>query len=330
MVTVCKKYTNAYQPTRTISGPVKMQASYLSLDSDEFMDRIEQSYNLLDGCRICPHECGPDRLHDRKGFCRTGLLPQISSYGPHFGEEPPLVGSRGSGTIFFANCNLACEFCQNYEISQCGGGWEVPCETVASAMIELQERGCHNINLVSPSHVVPQVISSISIAAAKGFQIPIVYNSGGYESVEALKLLDGIIDIYMPDAKYGSDEIALTLSRAPEYVRHMQDALTEMHRQVGDLKIVGGIAVRGMIIRHLVLPENLAGSDIVLPWIAERISKDAYVNIMSQYHPAWHVTAPREGLPPSLSRRITLQEYVFAVECAKKAGLYRGFPTRFG
>jgi len=306
------------------------EPGYITLHrKGELASRIEKAYNLLRGCRVCPRECGPDRTKDEKGFCRTGLLPHLASYGPHFGEEPPLVGSRGSGTIFFANCNLACEFCQNYDISQGGGGREVPCETVSDAMIDLQHRGCHNINLVSPSHVVPQIIRSIAIAAENGLHIPVVYNSGGYDSVESLRLLDGIIDIYMPDAKYGSDEIALALSHAPHYVGSMKAAISEMHRQVGNLEIHDGIATHGMIIRHLVLPENLAGSDIVLPWIAKEISKDSYVNIMAQYH--W----PAPVLPPeriredarfrSLLRPITPEEYRFAIRCAEKAGLHRGW-----
>jgi putative pyruvate formate lyase activating enzyme len=306
------------------------EPGYISLlKTGELASRVERVYQLLNGCRVCPRECGPDRIQDKKGFCRTGFLPQLASYGPHFGEEPPLVGSRGSGTIFFANCNLACEFCQNYDISQCGGGKEVSCGTVADAMIDLQQRGCHNINVVSPSHVVPQLIQSIAIAAGKGLQVPIVYNSGGYDSVESLRLLDGIIDIYMPDAKYGNDEIALLLSQAPHYVDSMKAAIREMHRQVGNLEIHNGIAIRGMIIRHLVLPQNLAGSDIVLPWIAREVSKDTYVNIMAQYH--W----PASILPPerfrddprfrSLLRRITPDEYRFAIQCAEKAGLHRGW-----
>jgi putative pyruvate formate lyase activating enzyme len=253
----------------------------------------------------------------------------ISSYGPHFGEEPPLVGHGGSGTIFITRCNLACSFCQNYEISQCGQGSEIPPEKLAEIMLNLQQGGCHNINIVTPSHVVPQLIESIRIAAGRGLFVPLVYNSGGYDAVETLRLLDGIVDIYMPDVKFGSNEIAEVLSHAPCYVDVMKDAVREMHRQVGDLVVRDGIATRGLLVRHLVLPENLAGSDVVLPWIAEEISRDTYVNIMEQYH--W----PSSVKPPAaitdrpkyraLLRPITGKEYANAIRWAKDAGLHRGF-----
>jgi len=301
--------------------------SYIALnESGELEERVHGAYALLESCTVCPRQCGINRLEDERGFCRTGLLPEISSFGPHFGEEPPLVGTNGSGTIFVTHCNLCCEYCQNFDISQCGNGQTVSCETLAGMMISLQERNCHNINLVTPSHVVPQLIRSIGIAANQGLHIPIVYNCGGYESVETLRLLEGIIDIYMPDAKYGDDTIAIALSHAPYYVPVMHAALKEMHRQVGDLEVLDGVAVSGMIIRHLVLPENLAGSDNVLPWIAENISRDAYVNIMNQYHPAWHAGSRELSSPyRSLGRRITPDEYLFAVTSALDSGLHRGF-----
>jgi putative pyruvate formate lyase activating enzyme len=302
-------------------------SSYIALsESGELEERICRAYALLESCTVCPRKCRINRLDDERGFCRTGLLPVISSFGPHFGEEPPLVGHNGSGTIFVTHCNLSCEFCQNYDISQCGNGETVSCETLAGMMIHLQQRDCHNINLVTPSHVVPQIIRSIGIAAEQGLHIPIVYNSGGYDSVDTLLLLDGIVDIYMPDAKYGSDDIAMALSHAPEYVASMKAAMKEMYRQVGDLVISDGLAVRGMIIRHLVLPENLAGSDRVLPWIAQEISRDSYVNIMNQYRPSWHASSKSLSSPyRSLSRRITTDEYLSAVNCALSSGLYRGF-----
>ena len=301
--------------------------SYSALnESGELEERVHRAYALLEHCTVCPRQCGINRLEDERGFCRTGLLPVISSFGPHFGEEPPLVGTNGSGTIFVTHCNLSCEYCQNYDISQCGNGETVSCETLAGMMITLQERNCHNINLVTPSHVVPQIIRSIGIAADQGLHIPIVYNCGGYESVETLRLLEGIVDIYMPDAKYGDDTIAMALSHAPDYVPIMHAALKEMHRQVGDLVVTDGVAVRGMIIRHLVLPENLAGSDRVLPWIAENISRDTYVNIMNQYHPSWHAGSVEPSSPyRSLGRRITPDEYLFAITCALDSGLHRGF-----
>jgi len=305
--------------------------SYIALsESGELEERICRAYALLESCTVCPRKCRINRLDDERGFCRTGLLPVISSFGPHFGEEPPLVGHNGSGTIFVTHCNLSCEFCQNYDISQCGNGETVSCETLAGMMIHLQQRDCHNINLVTPSHVVPQIIRSIGIAAEQGLHIPIVYNSGGYDSVDTLLLLDGIVDIYMPDAKYGRDDIAMALSHAPEYVASMKAAMKEMHRQVGDLVIRDGLAVRGMIIRHLVLPENLAGSDSVLSWIAQEISRDSYVNIMNQYRPSWHASS-KSLLSPyrSLSRRVTTDEYLSAIRCALDSGLHRGFQKEF-
>ncbi|MDD1699859.1 MAG: radical SAM protein [Methanoregula sp.] len=302
--------------------------SYITLNqSGELEERIDRAYNLLESCTVCPRKCRVNRLDDERGFCRTGLLPVISSSGPHFGEEPPLVGFNGSGTIFITHCNLACQFCQNYDISQCGNGEPVSCEKLAGIMICLQKQGCHNINLVTPTHIVPQILKSLKIAIQEGLRIPVVYNSGGYDAVDTLRLLDGIVDIYMPDAKYGSDDIAIALSHAPDYVAIMKAGITEMHRQVGDLVIdKKGIAMHGMIIRHLVLPENLAGSDSVLPWIAQEISRDSYVNIMNQYHPSWHTSSNRKSLlPPSLCRRITSNEYHFAIQCALESGLHRGF-----
>lgn len=302
-------------------------AGYVHLHATkELEERASRAYDLLQSCTVCPRRCGVNRLSDEHGFCRTGLLPVISSFGPHYGEERPLVGRGGSGTIFITHCNMACSFCQNYDISQCGEGQEVLPEKLAGMMIRLQKGGCHNINIVTPSHIVPQLIRSIGIAAGLGLKIPIVYNSGGYDSVKTLRLLDGIIDIYMPDAKYGRNEVAEDLSAAPGYVDAMKDAIREMHRQVGDLEIVDGIAVRGLLVRHLVLPENLAGSDLVLPWLAEEISKDTYVNIMDQYHPAGRVTDEKiHARYPALARSISGHEYVRAVRIAAGCGLHRGF-----
>ncbi len=310
--------------------PGNIYPSYIALEkSGELSERIERAYSLLESCTLCPRRCGINRLSDERGFCRTGLHPVISSYGAHFGEEPPLVGSRGSGTIFATHCNLACQFCQNFEISQCAHGKEVTCEKLAEMMVCLQEQGCHNVNLVTPTHIVPQILKALEIAIRDGLHIPLVYNSGGYDSVDTLRLLEGIVDIYMPDAKYGSNEVAATLSRAPDYVSIMKAGIREMHRQVGDLVIERGIATRGMIIRHLVLPGNLAGSDRVLPWIAREISSDSYVNIMDQYHPSWHTRDMDDGtLPRPLFRRILPEEYRFAVQCARQNGLHRGFQHR--
>jgi putative pyruvate formate lyase activating enzyme len=305
------------------------EPAYLRLHSSgELADRADRAYELLRFCTVCPRRCGVSRLENGRGICRTGLSPVIASFGPHFYEEVPLVGREGSGTIFVTHCNLSCAFCQNTEISQCGKGREVVPENMADMMIRLQRGGCHNINIVSPSHIVPQLIQSISIAAGRGLSIPIVYNSGGYDSVETLRLLDGIIDIYMPDAKYGNNDVAAALSHVPDYVDVMKAALVEMQRQVGSLIIADGIAIRGMIIRHLVLPGNLAGSDVILPWIAGSISRDAYVNIMDQYQ--W----PGIPAPPALMknlnyrellRPISAREYANAIRWARDAGLHRGF-----
>ncbi|MCJ7794912.1 MAG: radical SAM protein [Methanoregulaceae archaeon] len=292
-------------------------------------DRVSQAAALLEDCTVCPRACHVDRTAGETGFCRTGALAQVTSFGPHFGEEPELVGRGGSGTIFMSHCNLACEFCQNYEISQCRDGEKVCAEDLAAMMLSLQRQGCHNINIVTPSHVVPQILQALLIAAGKGLCIPLVYNSGGYDSVETLQLLDGIVDIYMPDAKYGRDEVANALSHAPDYVPVMKSALREMHRQVGDLVVQEGIAIRGMIIRHLVLPENYADSGAVMKFIADEISKDSYVNIMAQYRPAWHALQVADQQPGyrGLKRPITGNEYRSAIRWAKDAGLHRGFPV---
>ena len=301
------------------------------LATGELDDRIAWAAALLKDCTVCPRTCHVNRTSGETGFCRTGALAQVSSHGPHFGEEPELVGRNGSGTIFMSHCNLACEFCQNYEISQCRNGKEVPAEDLAEMMLSLQRQGCHNINIVTPSHVVPQLLESLRIAAAGGLCIPLVYNSGGYDAVETLQILDGIVDIYMPDAKYGREEVALALSHAPHYVESMKAALREMHRQVGDLAVDQGIAVRGMIIRHLVLPGNLAGSGIVMKFIADELSLDSYVNIMAQYRPAWHAVQAAEENPSfhDLKRPVTREEYRYAVQCAQGAGLHRGFPAGY-
>ena len=302
--------------------------SYLTLlATGELERRAEAAASLLTECTVCPRQCRVDRTQDEKGFCRTGALAQVSSVAPHYGEEPELVGSGGSGTIFISHCNLACSFCQNYDISQCGDGQEVSADELASMMLSLQRRGCHNINFVTPSHVVPQILDALLIAAEKGLSVPLVYNTGGYDSVDTLRLLDGVFDIYMHDAKYGSNEIAEALSHAPNYVDINRAALREMHRQVGDLLVIDGIAVRGLIIRHLVLPGNLAGTREVMQFIASELSTDSYVNVMAQYRPMWYAMeiSSRDPAYRELRRRITSDEYRQAVDCAREAGLYRGF-----
>jgi putative pyruvate formate lyase activating enzyme len=301
--------------------------SYLSLaGTGGLEERISGACELLSSCGVCPRHCSVDRTAGELGYCRGGFLPRVSSAGPHFGEEPPLVGRSGSGTIFFTGCNMRCAFCQNYGISQCYHGDEVSRSRLARQMLLLQERGCHNINFVSPSHFVPQILSAVGIAASQGLSIPLVYNSGGYDLPETLRLLDGVFDIYMPDAKYGDDAVALALSDAPDYTKYNRESLKEMHRQVGDLVIENGIAKRGLLIRHLVLPENLAGTEKVMEFIARDISPDSYVNIMDQYHPEWRVLEAGDLLFPKLRRRITGKEYACAVDCARRAGIHRGIP----
>ncbi|QJA05373.1 radical SAM protein [Thermosulfurimonas marina] len=295
------------------------EPSYLKLvDSGEIEERIRALYDRLSPCRLCPNECGVDRLGGERGICRVGDRPMVSSFGPHFGEEAPLVGFGGSGTIFFTYCNMACVYCQNWEISHLGEGEEISVEELARIMLLLQARGCHNINLVTPTHQVPFIVEALKIAAEQGLRLPLVYNCGGYESVETLRLLEGLIDIYMPDFKYADAKVALRLSKVTNYPEVAKAALKEMHRQVGDLVIRDGIAVRGLLVRHLVLPGGLSGTRGVLSFIAREISPNTYVNIMDQYHPcgdAWKY--------PPLDRRLRPEEYEEALRIAEEVGLKR-------
>jgi len=295
-------------------------AAYLELyRSGKLAERVEAARALLKNCRLCPRHCGINRLADEMGKCHTGKLAVVSSYGPHFGEEAPLVGKHGSGTIFFTNCNLKCLFCQNYSISQLGDGTKVTDEELAGMMLALQSRGCHNINLVSPTHVVPQILQGLEIAINLGLRLPLVYNSGGYDSVETLEILDSIIDIYMPDTKYSDEKIAEELSGINNYPAINQAALREMHRQVGDLQIdEDGIAIRGLLIRHLVLPHGLDGTKEIMKFIAEDISLNSYVNVMAQYHPCH-----KAFQIPRLARPLSKQEFLEAIELAERAGLNR-------
>jgi putative pyruvate formate lyase activating enzyme len=295
-------------------------AVYLELyRNGKLGERIETARALLKNCRLCPRHCGINRLVNEKGQCNTGKLAVISSYGPHLGEEAPLVGTRGSGTIFFTNCNLKCIFCQNYAISQLGEGNEITAEELAKIMLTLQERGCHNINLVSPTHVVPQILEALEIAANLGLRLPLVYNSGGYDASETLEILDGVVDIYMPDMKYDDEKIAEELSGVKNYPSINRTALKEMYRQVGDLRIdEDGIAVRGLLIRHLVLPNELAGTEEVMKFIADEISPNSYVNVMSQYHPCYKAFSISQ-----LNRPLSKQEFLKAVNSAVGAGLNR-------
>ena len=298
----------------------------VSISQTELHARIEEAYKLLDACRVCPRACGVNRLKDEKlGFCRSGLYPVISSVSPHHGEEPPLSGTKGSGTIFFTNCNLRCVYCQNYPISQMGNGAVRTVGELACQMTWLQEQGCHNLNLVTPTHFVPQILKALGIARERGFDLPIVYNTSGYESLETLRLLDGIVTIYLPDMRYNDNAAALRYSVAPHYVEINRAAIQEMYRQVGNLVIdEEGIATRGLIIRHLVLPGGLSGTEGVMKFLAEEISKDVYISLMSQYFPAYKTTEHKE-----INRRITEAEYDAAYESKMKYGLKNGWVQEF-
>ncbi len=284
-----------------------------------FLERAEKSLTLLQTCTLCPRLCQINRLEGEKGTCRAGRLPEVSSYSPHFGEEQPLVGLRGSGTIFLTHCNLRCRFCQNYSISHLGEGREVSSERLARMMLELQSLGCHNINFVTPTHYVPQILEALPGAIEKGLCIPLVYNSSGYDSVQTLKLLDGIFDIYMPDIKFADSGPADEYCQAADYPETARQAVKEMYRQVGNLVLdERGIARRGLLVRHLVLPDRLAGTTEVLRFLADEISPNTYVNIMDQYHPCGDIP-PRSPL----GRRISASEYEEAIEMARQAGLTR-------
>ena len=282
-------------------------------------DRAQKARAILEECRLCPRACGVNRLSRESGQCQVTDKVMVSSYGPHMGEEAPLVGRNGSGTIFFSYCNLHCIFCQNYTISQLGEGSPVDSETLADMMLSLQARGCHNINLVSPSHVVPYILEALEIAAEKGLKLPLVYNTGGYDALETLKLLDGIVDIYMPDMKYADSKTAERLSGIKGYPRINRAAVSEMHRQVGDLEIDdNGIARRGLLVRHLVLPEGLAGTKEVVRFLADEISTNTYLNIMSQYRPCHKAFDV-----PTLNRPLKDKEFNETIELAHRQGLHR-------
>jgi putative pyruvate formate lyase activating enzyme len=296
------------------------QPAYIELmKSGELEQRVQQAHAMLKKCNACAWDCGVDRLAGKLGICRTGTRARVSSFGPHMGEEDPLRGWRGSGTIFFSRCNLHCQFCQNFDISQTDAGDEIEPEQLAAIMLELQSLGCHNINLVSPSHVAPQILAGVLIAAQAGLYLPLVYNTGGYDGLELLKLLDGVIDIYMPDMKYASVQVARHYSKIPKYPQANQAAVLEMHRQVGDLQLdESGVARRGLLVRHLVLPNALAGTGEIVRFLAEQISTDTYLNLMDQYHPAFNA---RQF--PKINRTITREEFQSAVDLAHAAGLNR-------
>jgi len=282
-------------------------------------ERIKKALALLESCTLCPRACRVNRLKGEKGTCRAGHLPEVSSYSPHFGEERPLVGLHGSGTIFLTHCNLRCSFCQNTSISHLGEGRVVPFDRLSRMMLELQDLGCHNINFVTPTHFVPQILAALPKAIDLGLKVPLVYNSSGYDSVATLELLDGIFDIYMPDFKFARSGPAAEYCQAADYPAVARSAIKEMHRQVGDLVLdEGNIARRGLLVRHLVLPGGLAGTDEVVRFLADEISRQTYTNIMDQYFPCGDIP-PRSPL----GRRITGEEYEEALGLARAAGLVR-------
>ena len=298
----------------------KWEPAYLETHRQGLLQqKIQAASEILSQCHLCPHNCLVNRHHGERGLCRTGDQAIVSSYGPHFGEEDPLVGEHGSGTIFFTHCNLYCIFCQNYEISHGGEGEEISAADLAAMMLFLQKKGCHNINFVTPSHQVAQILEALPQAIEGGLRVPLVYNTGGYDALEALQLLDGVIDIYMPDFKFWDPEVAVEVCEAPDYPEIARQALKEMHRQVGDLVLDNaGVARRGLLVRHLVLPDGLAGTREVMEFLAREISPYTYVNVMGQYRPCG-----RAQDHPSLRKFLSSREHEEAQKLAQDAGLTR-------
>lgn len=297
-----------------------MNAGYLALhQSGELTGRIDAALALLGECRLCPRDCGVNRLKDERGFCGIGRKSVVASFTPHFGEESPLVGEQGSGTIFFAGCNLGCVFCQNADISRDpDAGLPASHEELAGVMLELQRQGCHNINFVTPSHVVPQILEALPLAIEHGLSVPLVYNTSSYDSVETLRLLDGVVDIYMPDVKIWDPAHAKAYLRAEDYPAMARAAVAEMHRQVGDLILdENGVAGRGLLVRHLVMPDDIAGTGEWMRFLAG-LSSDTYLNLMDQYRPC----ADAVGLAP-IDRMVSVDEMAAAREEARQCGLHR-------
>jgi putative pyruvate formate lyase activating enzyme len=292
---------------------------YLQMEAWELADRVRSLKKLASPCRLCPRQCNSARTSGEFGYCNTGFGPFVSSVHPHHGEERPLVGTGGSGTIFLAGCNLGCTFCQNYDISHLGRGQVITVKALSEAMLSLQHSHCHNINFVSPSHQLHSIVEAVMLAADAGLSLPLVYNTGGYDSIEALRLLDGIFDIYMPDLKFTDSKTAGKLADAPDYPEIAMDAIREMHRQVGDLLTNdAGVAQRGLLIRHLVLPGGLAGSEAAFRFLAEEISTHTYLNIMAQYRPCFEAVGQ-----PGSGDTLSQTDYVHALALARKYGLRR-------
>lgn len=303
-----------------------MYPSYLKAYNDGSLKKIsEKMLKILESCQLCPHKCKVNRLKDKQGICKTGLLTKVYSFIPHFGEEPPISLTKGSGTIFFSNCNLRCAYCQNYKFSQEGGGKVAGYQELSDIMIKLQEKQAHNINLVTPTHVIPQILNSLLLAIEKGLRIPLVYNTSGYELTETIKLLSGIVDIYLPDMRYAQNNMALKYSSALNYPKYNQSAVLEMYKQVGIPQIdENGLIKKGLIIRHLVLPNNISGTNRIMKFIASKISIDAYISLMSQYSPYYKAAQFR-----AISRRITKNEYKAAQKTMEKYGLYNGWTQSY-
>lgn len=296
------------------------EARYIALyRSGELAQRAKRARQLLANCELCPRRCLVDRLHGRRGVCRTGARAVVANYNPHFGEEAPLVGTGGSGAIFFSNCNMLCVFCQNYQISHRGEGVEMSDGQLAAVMLSLQKQGCHNINCVTPSHLVPQILGALLSAVERGLVLPLVYNCSGYESVETLRLLDGVVDIYLPDFKFWTRESGRCYATASDYPQRARAAIAEMHRQVGDLVIDdAGLACRGLLVRHLVMPGGVGETEAIMRFLAEEISPATYVNLMEQYHPCG-----RAGEFPALAHPLAHEEYQEAVRLTRQAGISR-------
>lgn len=303
-------------------SPLRKNMNYIDLyNSGELLNRVRDAYQRLASCDLCPHRCRVNRIKGEAGICRSGLRPKVASANLHRGEEPPISGSKGSGTIFLSGCTLRCVFCQNFPISQMGNGEELTTAGLARKMLQLQRRGAHNINFVTPTHFLPQILAALFLAISDGFRLPIVWNSSGYELPDALRLLDGVVDIYLPDMKYSDDQYARELSCAPGYPEVNRAAVLEMLRQVGHLQVNDeGLAVKGLIVRHLVLPGGKAGSSEILPWIAEKLGQDTHVALMSQYFPAG-----KAATMPGIDRPVNHGEYDAACAALEEAGLESGW-----
>jgi len=294
------------------------EPGYIALERSGELERRERAlWALYDPCRLCPRLCGANRAAGKAGACSVAGNFRVSSFGPDFGNEKPIHGTRGSGSVFLSNCNLLCVFCQNWQINHRGDGKKTTHTQLAKMLLDMQRMGCHNVSFITPTHLVPHLVKGLRLAIAGGLNVPLCYNTGGYESLEVIKLLDGVVDIYQPDFKFQDSGIAARFTHgAPDYPRHAAAAIKEMHRQVGTLQIIDGLAHRGVVVRHLVLPENLGGTDKFVRWVARELGPDTHVNIMGQYWPAF-----RANQHPPLDRRVTQEEYARAMAWAREAGL---------